>query len=160
MKQKCLLFLLFLCLLLIVPVASADIFINGSTSWVNTSYDNTRIKYASGNIIPDWIPSNDSGHWTFDNASLRDENISASTNLTNSDAVYNASGKFGGAYNFDTATDYMTFEDNAKWDWTPVTQNRSLSLHFYPTVQPTNGGNPFQFLLTETTTGKIGRAHV
>ena len=143
--------------LLFVGQASAGQYsVNGSTSpqWQNTSYNDTRIKYAYGNIILNWVPPNASGHWTFDNESFRDENLSASTNLTNTGAVYNTTHcKFGECYWFDTATDYMTFEDNAKWDWTPVTQNRSLSLWFYPTVQPTNDGNPFQFLMTATTTG-------
>ena len=53
---------------------------------------------------------------------------------------------------FNAATEHLAVADNAKWTWTPTTQDRTLSIYVKVNTAPSSGA---------IVTGKqIGRAHV
>jgi hypothetical protein len=70
----------------------------------------------------------------------------------NHGTIYGATwnpGRTGPALQFDSTDDYVDLGGGSSFTWTPVTQDRTLGLWFYPTVQPTTT-YPFQFLMTAT----------
>ncbi|MBN1420998.1 MAG: DUF2341 domain-containing protein [Planctomycetes bacterium] len=62
-------------------------------------------------------------------------------------------GRIGSAQDFDAATERITLEDGSAFTWTPVDEERTLSLWLNMAVLPTDEADPFQFIVTSGASG-------
>ncbi|MBI2005606.1 MAG: laminin G domain-containing protein, partial [Candidatus Aenigmarchaeota archaeon] len=100
---------------------------------VNTSFSNNiivNVSVSDGNNISSFIDWNNSlvGWWKFNSDVLANDSSGYGNNGSVSGAVWNSSGKLGGAYDFDGVNDYVDLGNSSNLD---LTTNFAISMWIY-----------------------------
>lgn len=117
----------------LTSVDTTKIYGTGGDSWSGTYDSNITVVQATNNLeLQDTVPGFIS-KWRFDNSSLLDENETNNNDGTNNGATYNSSGKWDGAFEFNsTESDHITISDSPELDGV---SNMAWSFNVYPYSQ-------------------------
>ena len=123
--------------------------------------DDTVIYIYYGNDLVTAETENPTGVWDSNYRMVQHMNDATSSTIEDSTSYNNngtkgssnnpdevSSGKIGNAQDFDSNSEYITLTDSSTWNWSPVSQARTLSFWFRCTARPTIDGDPFQFIVT------------